>query len=313
MAFPAVWRALCDRCSSLDPASALVTPATERPFTVESTASNRIDVRYLESDADRALWRDQFEVLVDHLDDEPLDYDDLAPGVEPYVSVLSLLPRYEVDESARVLERATAGESGDATGSPFLRERWEVRTTPERVHDDALLLADFLARHDADDREEMAVDSLVDLYVLLSDVQRESDRLRRDVGDDLLPYIGPDDRLSGRFGTVTRTVRERRRPKDDATVLDALDEHGIPHEWVLGIDQSKLDVVLAVTDLDAEAVYDVDEQVYVQKTGVEEAEKHAHLQGLRDRLADVDEAEADELLAEIDSIEDRLDSLLATA
>jgi hypothetical protein len=56
-------------------------------------------------------------------------------------------------------------------------------------------------------------------------------------------------------------------------VFDALDEHGIPREWVIGVNPDTLDVVLALTDLEEDAVYDVEEQVYVQKTEVAEVEK----------------------------------------
>jgi hypothetical protein len=225
------------------------------------------------------------------------------------VAVLSLSPRYVVDEAANALRRA-AGEIGEAGGteSPFLRPAWTARTPPERVRDDALLLAAELDGEDPLDREPA---DLVDVYVLLSDVQRGSDRLRRDVGDRLLDHVGPDARLHGRYGTVTRTTRERRRLREDERVLEALDAEGIPHEWVLGVDREKLDVVLAVTDLDERDVYDVEEQTYVQKTGVEEGEKQTRLQGLRDRLAALDSGEAAALREDIEEIEERLDAALA--
>lgn len=309
MTFDAVWRQLRERCDSLDPNAALVTPGSERVFRIEVCYPDRIRIRYRETDNERVLRREGFDALHDRLaEGDDLSIADLPPGVEPYVAVLSLSPRYTVDESAGVIHSA---EDEAEPECPFLREGWEVRTAPERIHDDALLLADFLADHDVEDLETTAAETVVDLYVLLSDVQRGADGLRRDVRDALLDRIGPEGRLRGQFGTVSRSHRERRHLKDDAAVFDALDEEDIPKEWVLGVDQDRLDVVLAVTGLQEEDVYDIEEQVYVQKTGVEEEAKRSRLQGLRDRLDALDDEEADRLRDEIDDLESRLDALLS--
>ena len=69
----------------------------------------------------------------------------------------------------------------------------------------------------------------------------------------------------------------------------------------------------ASTDLEAGDVYNVEEQVYVQKTGVDEAEKQSRLQGLKERLADLESDEAADLRADIDDLEDRIDAVLAAA
>lgn len=308
MAFSTVWQELRDRCGAIDPDAVLVTPSSERAFVVDAVEDDRLVVRFLADDEEHALWQNQFEVLYDRLETstEEMSVADLPAGVEPYVSVLSLSSRYAVDESTDTIRR-----DGGGTDSPFLRPEWTVRTPPERVRDDAVLLTDLLERYAVEDLDSLPPETLVDLYVLLSDVQRGADGLRKEVGEEVLEHIGPDARLHSRFGTVTRTVRERRRPKDDETVLDALDEKGIPHEWVLGVDPDKLDVVLAATGLDERAVYDVHEQVYVQKTGVEEAEKQSRLQGLKDRLDALETEEASELRDDIEDLEDRLDTVLA--
>ncbi|MFB6140491.1 MAG: hypothetical protein ABEJ26_08665 [Halosimplex sp.] len=147
--------------------------------------------------------------------------------------------------------------------------------------------------------------------MLLSDVEWGADELRREVGDELLDYVGPEGRVSGRYGTVSRAHRRRRRLKDEDEVLDRLDEAGVPREWVLGIDSDKLDVVVATTDVAEDEVYDIDDAYHVQKTDVDADEKRSRLGGLRDRLDDLDDAEADELRDEIDRLEGRIDDLLA--
>lgn len=300
-----LWNQLCEECEHIDPKAELVTPVSKRPFGIETTFEDRIVIRYRDSGEERPLHREQFDVLADRLEDGPLSLEDLPPGVEPYVTVLSLSPEHVSDGEtlSRSHNKAVAGES------PHLVPPEEARSRPERVHDDAVLLADLLERLDADDPASLDTEALTDLYVLLSDVQRGADRVRKTVGEPLLERLGPGQQLSGRFGTVHRTVRERRRPKDDETVLNALDDRGIPREWVLGVDPDKLDVVLAATDLTEREVYDADEQVYVQKTDVDEGEKFSRLRGLADRL---DEIEGEEdLYDDLIDLERRLDEALS--
>jgi sirohydrochlorin ferrochelatase len=94
-------------------------------------------------------------------------------------------------------------------------------------------------------------------------------------------------------------------------VLDALDEHGIPREWVLGVDPETLDVVLAVTDLSEDEVYDVDEQEYAQKTGTDEREKFSHLQGLADRLDELEGEASEDIREDLAALEERIDEALS--
>jgi hypothetical protein len=79
---------------------------------------------------------------------------------------------------------------------------------------------------------------------------------------------------------------------------------------VLGVDPDKLDVVLAVTDLEESAVYDVETREYVRKTETDEGVKASRLQGLVDRLQEVDGGE--QLRADIADLERRLDEALSS-
>jgi hypothetical protein len=302
-----VWAAVLDRCEALEPGTELVTPLSERPFRVRGTTDDRVAIRFDDSGEERDLWRDQFEVLAERIRETDLAVADLPPGVEPYATVLTLLADYDVEHD-EIGYRPGPEEGG---GTPYLISPVEARTRPERLHDDAILLADLLATLDPVDPETLETGTLADLYVLLSDVQHEADRFRQIAREALLARLGPDQELHARYGTVRRTTRERRQPKDDETVLDALDELGIPREWVLGVDRDKLDVVLAVTDLEEDAVYDVEEQVYVQKTDVQEDEKYSRLQGLAERIDEVEGAEGEELREELTALENRLEEALS--
>lgn len=301
------WNDLQARCERLESGAALLTPVSERTFGIESIERDRIVIQFGDSGEERPLWREQFEVFLERLADDSIPVDDLPPGVEPYASLVSLLGEYTVEDYAITndSEAAIAGES------PYLIPAAEARTPPERVHDDALLLADHLERFGTDDPTSLDTESLTDRYVLLSDVQRGADRLRREVREPLLERLGPDQQLHGHFGSVRRTTRERRRTKDEEDVFDALDERGIPREWVLGIDRDKLDVVLAATDLEADEVYEIDEQVYAQKTTTDESEKYSRLEGLANRLAELEGEEGEELREELVEIEDRLEEALS--
>ncbi|WP_207588080.1 hypothetical protein [Halomontanus rarus] len=301
-----LWDELREQCERLEPGAELATPVSGRRFEIETADDAQLVVRFRDSDEERALSREQFEVLAGRLDDGPIPLETLTPGVEPYATVLTLTDAYGVDdESIATSDGTTAGES------PYLVSPEAARSRAERVHDDALLLAALLNRFDATAPESLETEPLTDLYVLLSDVQRGSDRLRASAGDAILERVGPDQTLRGRFGAVHRTTRRYRHLKDEETVLDALDEYGIPHEWVLGVDTEKLDVVLATTELDEDEVYDVDERVYAQKTGVDEEEKFEYLGGLADRIDDLEGEEGEELLADLEGLEDRLEEALS--
>lgn len=302
-----LWEAVQDRCAALERGTELVTPLSDRPFRVVEIGGDRLRIHFDDSPEERTLWPGQFELLADRVAEHRLDVTGLQPGVEPYVTVLTLLADYGVEDDDVVY----VSDPEDGGGSPYLVSPADARTRPERLHDDALLLADVLERQEPADPETLETDTLTDLYVLLSDVQHEADRLRQTARDALLARLGPDQELHGRFGTVRRTVRERRRPKDAETVFDVLDDHGIPREWVIGVDPDKLDIVLTVTDLDEDEVYDRDEQTYVQKTDVEEGEKYARLQGLEARIEKLAGSERTDLREDLRALEDRLDEALS--
>jgi len=302
-----LWNAIQERCAALEPGTELVTPLSDRPFRVREISTDRLQIRFDDSGEKRPLRREQFEVLTDRLAEHRLAVAELPPGVEPYATVLTLLADFGVedDEIVYVPDPEMGG------GSPYLISPADARTRPERLHDDAILLADLLDTMEPVDPETLETGTLTDLYVLLSDVQHEADRLRQTVRESLLSRLGPDQELHGRFGTVRRTTRERRRPKDDETIFDVLSEHGIPREWVLGVDSDRLDIVLAATDLEEADVYDVEEQAYVQKTEVEEDEKYSRLQGLAGRIEEVDSEEGEELREDLRDLEARLDEALS--
>jgi hypothetical protein len=155
----------------------------------------------------------------------------------------------------------------------------------------------------------METNALVNLYTLLSDVQRNANDLRRDVADVLLDRLHHDRPVSGPFGSVQRTSRRNLSLKDEDEVLETLEEAGIDRERVLGVDRDKVDDALQVTELSEGDVYEVTASEYVRKAEVDEQRKETRLQGLKDQLAVTEGDEAEQLREEIEELEDRIEEL----
>ena len=56
-------------------------------------------------------------------------------------------------------------------------------------------------------------------------------------------------------------------------------------------------------------MYEIEESEYVRKAEVDEDVKESRLQGLKDRLAASEDDEADQLRAEVEELEQRIDDL----
>jgi hypothetical protein len=185
------------------------------------------------------------------------------------------------------------------------------RTEPEGldVYSDTLLLVDALERHDVTDLSDLGTGALVNLYTLLSDVQRDTNDFRQEVAAVLLARLHHDRPVSGQYGSVQRTSRHNRSLKDEEVVLERLEDAGIDRERVMSVDRSKVDEALEVTTLSESDVYEIEESEYVRKAEVDEEVKETRLQGLKDRLAASEDTESEQLRQEIEDLEERIDDL----
>ncbi|MBP1922781.1 hypothetical protein J2751_001797 [Halorubrum alkaliphilum] len=315
MTFSVSWHTLLDELDDLPEGATLITPLSHDRFRVTDVQEQRVVIEFLDRDIDetRPLQRDQFETLYRRITEEPggFELDRLPPNADPYPAVLSVHPRFEIDE-----DQGMIAEKEGSTTSQLLdvrdesEESEEERTEPDLdVYADALLLVDALERHEMEVLEDMDTDALVNLYTLLSDVQRNANDLRKDVADVLLNRLHHDRPVSGPFGSVQRTTRRNRSLKDDEEVLGTLEGAGIDRERVLGVDRDKVDDALDVTELSESDVYEVEESEYVRKAEVDEERKETRLQGLKDQLAASEDEEAEDLRREIEDLEDRIDEL----
>ena len=314
MTFGPTWNNLRDNIDALQSGATLVTPLSRKAFAIEDVQEHRVLIQYRDDDETIPLQKDQFETLYERVSESQgkFDVDRLPPDAEPYATVLSLHPRFEVDDRA-----GTLTESEQSTGSPLVEARSgsEDSNETEReepdldVYADALLLIDALERHDVGSLEAVETPALVNIYTLLSDVQRNANDLRKDVRSVLLDRLHHDQPVSGQFGSVQRATRRNRSLKDAELVLNAFESAGIERERLTTVDSSKVDEALEVTELSESDVYDIEPSEYVRKADVDEQEKETRLQGLKDQLEATEGDEADELRSEIEELEDRIAEL----
>ncbi|WP_318570463.1 hypothetical protein [Salinigranum marinum] len=317
MPFRVTWHAILDECEGLAEGATLLTPLSQSRFRITDVQDHRIVIEFLDRDVDetRPLQREQFETLYERINDtsDGFDLSRLPADADPYPAVLSLHPRFEVDESAGVIR-----ETNEPTGTQIItgvddiasNEGSTERTEPDvKVYSDALLLIDALERNDLSSLDTLDTPALINIYTLLSDVQRDANDLRQNVSDVLLDRLHHDQPVHGQFGSVQRTTRRNRNLKDSDEVLATLENAGIDRERVLSVDRSKVDDALDVTELSESDVYDIDETEYVRKAEVDEEQRETRLQGLKDRLAASADPEAEHLREEIDELEGRIEEL----
>lgn len=312
MPFTSTWHEVLTQIDELADSASMITPLSHRRFQIADTQEQRIIVSFEDEDGYQPLQRDQFETLYRRIHDKPQAFtlDRLPSEADPYPTVLSLHPRYTIDEDAGTIahtEATTVSSRLDPAAAPA---SGDDRSEPDiALYPDLLLLIDTLERTDPDALDALETGELINLYTLLSDVQRSANDLRKDVTDQLLPRMHHDQPVAGQYGSVQRTTRQRRSLKDNETVLSALEAAGIERDRVLDVDRQKVDEALDVTDLNEEAVYDIEDSAYVRKADVDEDVKSSRLQGLKDRLAATNHQDAATLKAEIEDLEERIDEL----
>jgi hypothetical protein len=313
MPFNATWHELVHHLDELSEGASLVTPLTHRRFHIKNTQEQRIIISFDDEEGYQPLQREQFETLYQriHDDSQAFELSRLPAEADPYPAVLSLHPRFEINEEADTIthtETDTVPSLLDPEPEPAPGD--DERAEPDlALYPDLLLLVDALERADPAALDVLETSELINLYTLLSDVQRGANDLRKDVTDLLLPRLHHDQAVSGQYGSVQRTSRRRKSLKDDEEVLSALEATGIERERVLGVDRQKVDDALDVTELSEEAVYDISENTHVRKADVDDEMKASRLQGLKDRLAATEGQDAAALKDEIEDLEERIDDL----
>ena len=311
--FSASWHTLLEELDNLAEDATLITPLSHDRFRIDDVQEQRVIIQFLDRDIDetRPLQRDQFETLYRRITDAygGFELDRLPPDADPYPAVWSLHPRFELDDDEGVIIEKEGPTSTQLIQTEEPAED-EERTEPDlQVYSDALLLIDALERHEVDVLEGLDTNALVNIYTLLSDVQRSADDLRQDVRGVLLGRLHHDQPVAGQYGSVQRTSRRNRTLKDEEQVVETMEDAGIDRERITSVDSSKVDEALDVVEVAESEVYEIDESEYVRKADVDEDKKETRLQGLKDQLAAAEGEEAEELREEIEELEDRIEDL----
>jgi len=315
MPFSVTWHTILEQLDEVPSDATFSTPLSERSFRVSDVQEHRLLMSYRDRSGTVPLDREQFETLYDRVIESPggFDLDRLPADAEPYATILSIHPRFEVDQREGILrytEEPTPSALVDRTVEAPPNTDSRTRGEPDLpLYADSLLLVDALERYTPTDLSSMETTELVNLYTLCSDVQRSADELRQDVRAVLLDRLHHDQPVHGQYGSVQRTSRRNRTLKDDAIVLEKLEAAGIDRERVTTVDRSKVDEALDVTDLSESDLYEIEDRQYVRKAEVDKERKESRLQGLKDQLAATDSSKAGELQREIEEMEARIDEL----
>jgi hypothetical protein len=311
MPFSVSWHTLVEELDELTDGAELITPLSHDKFRVMDVQEHRVVITLDDTGERRPLQRDQFETLYRRIQDSggEFDLDRLPPDADPYPTVLSLHPRFEVDEKEGVIMEKEAPTETQLLSDESSAEGDRVEPDGLDVYSDALLLIDALERQAVSDLTALETDALVNLYTLCSDVQRNANEFRQDIADVLLDRLHHDQPVHGQYGSVQRTSRRNRSLKDEEEVLATLEDVGIDRERVMSVDSKKVNEALEVTELSEADVYEIDESEYVRKAEVDAEVKESRLQGLKYRLAASSEPESDELRQEIEALEKRIDDL----
>ena len=125
MTFNSTWHNLLENIEELPADAILVTPLSRKAFRVTDVQEHRVLMQYRDDDETVPLQKGQFETLYERISDSRgvFDLDRLPPEAEPYATVLSLHPRFEINDRERTLT-----ESDQSTGSPSTpqEERWQL-------------------------------------------------------------------------------------------------------------------------------------------------------------------------------------------
>lgn len=123
MTFGSTWHNLLENVEELPTDATLVTPLSRKAFGVTNVQEHRVLIEYRDDDETIPLQKDQFETLYRRIRDirGKFDLDRLPSDAEPYATVLSLHPRFKVDDRESMLT-----ESNQSTSSPFVEAKGDT-------------------------------------------------------------------------------------------------------------------------------------------------------------------------------------------
>ena len=153
------WEVFLDTVADLPSDAVLTAPLSRKRFSVTAVHKRHLCIEFQDDEDQISLQRDRFEILADRVTEatEGFDLDRLPPNADPYATVLSLHPRFDLDDSAWKLfeterpspsplvetapdddvsaELGTVSEPNEATGetAPSIEEMIDNMGNPDDV------------------------------------------------------------------------------------------------------------------------------------------------------------------------------------
>ena len=150
MAFSASWQTLLRELEELPDGATLITPLSHDRFTISNVQEQRVIIQFLDKDIDpnQPIQGEQFETMYRRITDARggFELDRLPPDADAYPAVLSVHPRFEIDEEQGVIIERDGPTSSQLIETSAEQDLGEAeRTEPDlAVYADALLLIDAL-------------------------------------------------------------------------------------------------------------------------------------------------------------------------
>jgi hypothetical protein len=147
MPFSVTWHTITDQLDGIPSDATFVTPLSDRSFRISDVQEHRLLISYRDQDGTIPLKREQFETLYDRVTDtrQSFELDRLPTDAEPYATILSIHPRFEVDQREGLIRN-----TDDPTPSALVDVTLDTTgETPARQEPDLSLYADSLLLVDA--------------------------------------------------------------------------------------------------------------------------------------------------------------------
>ena len=161
MPFSVTWHTILDELEEVPPDTSFHTPLSGKPFRLEDVQEHRLLISYREQDTTIPLKRDQFETLYQRISEspQPFDLDRLPADAEPYATIISVHPRFEIDQREGVLKNTDSPTPSSLVDASLTVENQDHKTVREepnlQLYSDSLLLIDALERYEPTDLETM--------------------------------------------------------------------------------------------------------------------------------------------------------------
>ncbi|WP_135823332.1 hypothetical protein [Halorussus ruber] len=187
-------------------------------------------------------------------------------------------------DSSTADDSATEAEESRSPGTPHDAPEVEESDFELGFERDALVLLELARKYDLSSLDDLGTAQLADLYSLLADLKNSADDARKEVRDELLEQVHEDGTVSADLGSVNRTTYQYRRVRDERDVRNALAAADVDPEEVRSFDKSKLRDAIEESDLDEDAVFDVEERPQIRISESNDDRRRERFERLDDEI-----------------------------